>query len=176
MTWRTENLGEFAQKGAIPWNKGKKGYKQPKISRALKGKRISPKTEFKKGQIPWNKGKKWPKEIRDKISKANKGKSPNKTSFFRGDPRVVEENNPRWKGDDVGYGALHHWVKRKLGYPDTCEFCGKGGLAGAKIHWANISGEYKREIEDWVRLCKSCHHKFDNKSEKIWITRRANQK
>jgi endogenous inhibitor of DNA gyrase (YacG/DUF329 family) len=40
-----KNLGEFAKKGAIPWNKGKK--------RTWKTG-----GEFKKGHIPWSKGKK----------------------------------------------------------------------------------------------------------------------
>lgn len=35
-----------AQKGNIPWNKGKRGVQRPN------------KTSFKKGQIPWNRGKK----------------------------------------------------------------------------------------------------------------------
>lgn len=82
------------------------------------------------------------------------------------------ENHPRWKGDKVGYSSLHSWVKRYLGTPETCEECGKTNLKGKYINWANISGKYKRELDDWKRLCKKCHHKFDNLSEKIWKKRR----
>ena len=75
--------------------------------------------------------------------------------------RNNEENSPLWKGDKVGYVALHDWVRIKLGRPTTCEHCGKSGLTGVNIQWANKSGKYKRELSDWLRLCVSCHRKHD---------------
>ena len=42
-----------------------------------------------------------------------------------------------------------------------CEKCGKDGLLGKKIHWANISGEYKRDLFDYMRLCVPCHKRYD---------------
>ena len=30
-----------------------------------------------------------------------------------------------------------------------------------KLHWANISGKYKRSLDDWKALCASCHKLFD---------------
>lgn len=80
----------------------------------------------------------------------------------------IGEKHHAWKGDKVGYLALHDWVKRKLGKPTKCEDCGADGLSGKKIQWANRSGLYKRDLEDWIRLCAKCHHKFDKKSDKIW--------
>lgn len=71
-----------------------------------------------------------------------------------------------WKGDDVSYIGLHEWVYRTLGKPNKCENCQKDKLSGHKIHWANISKEYKRNINDWIRLCVSCHWKFDKSYEK----------
>lgn len=65
-----------------------------------------------------------------------------------------------WKGALVGYRALHHWVVRELGQPAICESCGCEGT-GHKMHWANKSGDYKREINDWLRLCASCHKQYD---------------
>ena len=70
-------------------------------------------------------------------------------------------NKPRWKGSDVGYVALHMWVAKYLGKPTTCEHCGKIDLKGSKIHWANKSREYKRDLSDWIRLCALCHSKYD---------------
>jgi len=34
-------------------------------------------------------------------------------------------------------------------------------LTGKKIHWANKSGEYLRDKDDWIRLCCKCHKKYD---------------
>ena len=65
------------------------------------------------------------------------------------------------KGEEVGYNGLHKWVQRHLGKPDTCEHCGKSGLSSRDIHWANKSGEYKRDLDDWIRLCKMCHNEYD---------------
>lgn len=64
-----------------------------------------------------------------------------------------------WKGDEVGYFALHAWVRRKRGTPSKCEHCGT--MTAKRFEWANISREYLRDLEDWVRLCKSCHILYD---------------
>ena len=69
-----------------------------------------------------------------------------------------------WKGNKVGYYALHTWLQRELGKPDTCEFCGKSGLKGKFIHWANKSKKYKRNLKDWLRLCAKCHYYYDRKT------------
>ena len=71
------------------------------------------------------------------------------------------ENSFNWKGDDVGYRALHRWIEGQLGQPTTCEDCGKTDLTGHFIHWANLSGEYKRDVTDWKRLCALCHKRYD---------------
>lgn len=72
------------------------------------------------------------------------------------------ERHGNWKGDGVGYVSLHEWIRRVRGEPTTCEFCGKTGLRGRRIHWANKSRKYKRDINDWLRLCASCHWKYDH--------------
>lgn len=69
-------------------------------------------------------------------------------------------NNPRWKGDNVGYLALHQWIKRCYGKPKKCEVCGTTDK-NKRYEWANISGTYRRDINDFKRLCKECHETFD---------------
>lgn len=69
-----------------------------------------------------------------------------------------DEKHYRWKGDKVGYHALHHWINKKLGHPLVCEHCGQ---SGKRLEWANIDHKYRRVLEDWIRLCKSCHCKYD---------------
>lgn len=97
-----------------------------------------------------------PKNI-GKIAGWNKGMS---NSWSTG------ENNKLWKGDRVGKTALHDWVKLHYGFPNTCEHCGFASENHHKIHWANKSGNYRRSREDWLRLCVSCHKKYDVRDKK----------
>ena len=73
--------------------------------------------------------------------------------------KVSEEKHWNWKGDLVGYWGLHNWVSRQLGKPTQCEFCGTG--KARKFEWANKSGNYLRDITDWLRLCTKCHRNYD---------------
>ena len=96
-----------------------------------------------KGRIPWNKGltTKTDSRIKKYVEK------------------MTGENNYNWKGNKVSYRELHKWLEKKLGKPGRCQFC---FATTAKIYdWANISKKYKRDINDWIRLCRSCHIKYD---------------
>lgn len=79
--------------------------------------------------------------------------------FIMGHTGMPGERNPNWRGDGVGYSALHEWVTRQLGSPRKCETC--GSKRAVRYEWANISGEYKRLVSDWRRLCKKCHNRLD---------------
>lgn len=63
-----------------------------------------------------------------------------------------------FKGDSVGYDALHDWVSRHKGKATKCEHCGK---TDGRIEWANKSHDYLRDLNDWIPLCKKCHFAFD---------------
>jgi len=76
------------------------------------------------------------------------------------------ESHFNWKGNNVGYHGIHHWVMNNLGKPTKCEHCGKEGLTGKKIHWANTNHLYKRNLTGWIRLCASCHRKYDLKNNR----------
>lgn len=117
-------------------------------------------------------GRKHTEEAKRRIGMALKGRMPKHFAEFQ--KRAWEANRKRreelssnWKGDTVGYTGLHAWVRRQLGTPKECEHCDKDGLVGRKIHWASKSGEYKRDVDDWIRLCASCHSKYD----KIFLRR-----
>ena len=69
-----------------------------------------------------------------------------------------------WKGDAVGYGGIHYWIKKMLGKAIRCEGENCSGVS-RKYEWANISRKYKRELNDWKQLCKSCHVNFDMTDE-----------
>lgn len=99
---------------------------------------------FEKGQKGYWLGKKRSKKDREKMSAARKG-------------RFGMENHPHWLGDKVGYDGLHDWVYKVLGAPMECKECGKICKNNYQIHWANKSGKYKRDKNDWLRLCVKCH-------------------
>jgi hypothetical protein len=81
------------------------------------------------------------------------------------DARILtEEKSCLWKGDNVSYIGLHAWVVKRLGKPNKCELCGR---IGKRLEWANKSREYKRDLNDWIRLCYSCHEKYDQ----VWLSR-----
>lgn len=141
-------------KGLIPWNKG------------LREVMPEPWNKGKKGLMPtpWNKGLNYktepcPDKVKIKISDSQKGKPR---------PYTSGDKNGNWKGEKASYGSIHDWVSRHLGNPDTCEHCGKSGLTGCKIQWANIDHFYRRDFNDWIRLCVPCHRKYDkSRGEKI---------
>lgn len=73
----------------------------------------------------------------------------------------AKSNEKQFDGDINAYNRLHRWVRKNLGRPETCESCLESGLAREKIHWANKSREYKKELTDWIRLCAKCHFDYD---------------
>ena len=68
-------------------------------------------------------------------------------------------NNASWKGDKAGYAAHHYRVQKLRGKPSMCAMCET--TTAKRFEWASVTGEYNN-IFDYVRLCKSCHSKFDN--------------
>ena len=70
----------------------------------------------------------------------------------------INEINSNWKGTHVGYTCLHTWVRRRKPKPNRCQKCGK---KQDYLELANISGEYKRDIDDYVYLCVRCHKEMD---------------
>lgn len=63
-----------------------------------------------------------------------------------------------WKGDNVGYSALHKWISVRLAKPLGCNHCGKI----RPLDLANKSHKYKRQLSDWLWLCRKCHGKYDS--------------
>src|SRR3990167_11380164 len=100
-------------------------------------------------------------EHRRKLGLVHKGEKQRIETIQKRVEKIRGENSGLWKGDNVGYRALHYWVVSELGQPNECSECGKIGY-GRQMHWANRSHEYKRELSDWLRLCVVCHKKYDH--------------
>lgn len=119
-----------------------------------------------------HRGRKRSNETRQRLSASHLGKVPwNKGKKF---PHLGEENARAWKGDSVGYGALHDWVRRTFGKPTCCTNENCSYPNPKRFEWANISGQYKRIGSDWQMLCASCHRKYDDIGNRAWTTRLKN--
>lgn len=66
---------------------------------------------------------------------------------------------PAWKGMEASYTPKHKWLDRHYGH--LKKECSRCGATNCRIEWANISGKYLREIEDYMPLCVSCHRRMD---------------
>lgn len=73
------------------------------------------------------------------------------------------QDNPMWKGNNVTKHPLHIWIKRRKPKTDLCENCG----IVPPYDLANISGEYKRDVNDFKWLCRSCHMKEDGRMNNL---------
>lgn len=74
------------------------------------------------------------------------------------DPHPQQVPTP-YKG--ASYYKLHRWITEQKGRPSKCEHCGTE--AASRYEWANVDHQYRPELEDWVRLCRSCHRRYDLK-------------
>ncbi|MFA5128568.1 MAG: NUMOD3 domain-containing DNA-binding protein [Patescibacteria group bacterium] len=102
----------------------------------------------KKIGTPWLIGKKLSEKTKQKMKYSHKG-----------------SKNYLWKGDLVGYRALHRWVQTWKGKADHCEACGDDKKYRNPRHyqWANVDHKYRRVLEDYISFCVKCHKKFDSK-------------
>src|SRR3990167_8398912 len=145
-----------ALKGSIPWNKGTKGV-----------------------MVAWNKGKHHlSDEAKKRIGDANRDRfvslETRKKMSITGKGRPKSEETKRKMS--VGYKALHQWVVGCLGKAKRCDGFFIGLICKGlekRFEWANISGEYKRDLSDYIQLGHSCHMKFDKVSKKVWLTRKS---
>lgn len=126
------------------------------------GRRCSQETRKKIGAANSiaNIGNKHSEETKRKIGIASTGRTLSEEARQKISESKRGEKAYNWEGDQVSYSGLHKWINRELGKPDICEHC---GTQDKKLDWANKSQEYKRELTDWIRLCRSCHLKYDYK-------------
>lgn len=115
----------------------------------LKGKKMSEETKKKISEsnigISKGKGKKLSNKIKNKIGLSNKG-----------------ENNGMWK-DNISNGAMRQWIYRNKPKVIICELC----KMKESQELQNISGEYKRDINDYRWVCRSCHMKEDGRLQRL---------
>lgn len=86
--------------------------------------------------------------------------------------KAVGKEHWQWKGENVGYVALHAWIRRHLPKPERCQICNErppkdvANIATKYLRalpWtADILIEtYNRDLKNWQWLCRKCHNYKD---------------
>jgi hypothetical protein len=79
---------------------------------------------------------------------------------------LKNERSNRWKGDNVTVHTIHQWMVANFGNPTKCEALDCEGKSEF-YDWALKKGkEYKKNKNNFLRLCRSCHRKYDMTPEK----------
>ena len=107
---------------------------------------------FRKGRVAWNKGLKCPQ-----LSGKNNGrwgKSGTEGSF------KSEKLHLGWKGSSAKHSAIHTWVRRYKGKANKCANL-KCSEKSKMFEWANVDHNYRRVLEDYISMCRSCHKIYD---------------
>lgn len=61
------------------------------------------------------------------------------------------------------YRGVHKFMRRRVQMPDLCSNC----RTIPPRDLANISGEYKQVVNDWVWLCRRCHQVKDGRMQDL---------
>lgn len=78
------------------------------------------------------------------------------------------KNNPQWKGDKAGNGAIHKWIKSHYKKPELCQVCkSKPPYDLANISPSYNSETYTREFSNWEWLCRKCHMIKDGRMNRL---------
>ena len=72
------------------------------------------------------------------------------------------EKSYMWKGDNVGYSALHNWIRKNFPKPEICDNCREK----KKLDASCATGLYNRDFKNWKYLCRRCHMLSDGRLEK----------
>jgi endogenous inhibitor of DNA gyrase (YacG/DUF329 family) len=97
------------------------------------------------GRTPWNKGKSY---------------SVDRSHI------LMPKGEAHWsyKGERAGYHAIHAWLRMVMGSAKECSECGTlEKVKGYKkfFQWANLTGLYLRDVNDYKQMCIPCHFKYD---------------
>jgi len=144
-----------AKIGFIPWNKGKHASFETRKKLSIAHKGQSPTYSFPYGHTPWNKGQMGMKSWMD-LTGLEKGRGFNKGKTF---PLLQGDKSPHWKGINATYGSKHDWIQKLMGKANHCSFDPDHKVT--RYHWANISGSYLRDTNDYASLCVKCHKEYD---------------
>jgi len=124
----------------------------------------------------YKKGHKPSQETIEKISKANTGHKvteETKQKIRETNIRIGrippsnygkfnEKPNTEILARSSTYVSVHQWVYREKGKPNYCVMCKT--TTAKRFEWANKDHKYQRNLDDYIRLCKKCHCRYDKEN------------
>lgn len=127
---------------------------------------MSPETRMKMGEA--HKGKARSPETRKKISIGLMGNNNTKGKPWSEARRAAQKNRRKHRPVS-NIRSIHRWVAKNRIRTGVCERCKKEiepitdsiGRKHVGTVFANISGEYKLDVDDYKELCRPCHILFD---------------
>lgn len=57
------------------------------------------------------------------------------------------------------YMSTHSWIARHYGRANSCS--NNPQHTGPNFQWANVTGVYEKDVDNFKQLCRSCHAKLD---------------
>lgn len=74
------------------------------------------------------------------------------------------EETPNWRGENAKQRSIHEWMYKNYGQESVCEGVEGMKCRGNATHfdWALKKGyEYSHDRNAFLRLCRSCHRRYD---------------
>ena len=112
--------------------------------------------------------KEYRKKNKEKIKRQTKEWRDNnreKVREYRNTEKYIEthnKSNKKWKKKNweeyMEKHLLHKRIRKIKPKQQYCTICNET----KRLDLANISGEYKEDIEDYMWLCHKCHNLYDN--------------
>ena len=112
------------------------------------------------------KGKKHSDETKRKMSIAMlESPSEKRLSYWDRMKGLKNEKSNNWK-EEVGYSGNHQWMNANYGKPLECE--STSCTHKSKVfEWCLKKGyKHSKDKEAYIRMCRSCHRKYDLTIEK----------
>ena len=92
-----------------------------------------------------------------------KGNIPSEETRKKIGQAQLAENNHHWFGNKTKYQGVHKWVRSRLKKPELCQRCAIN--PPKQMH--NISGKYRRDLDDWLYVCVKCHAEIDGRVRRL---------
>ena len=83
------------------------------------------------------------------------------------------EKSHLWRDGVSKIQIIHSWVVKKRGKAKNyiCEFCRENKA----IDWSNIDHKYRKKLQDYRALCRSCHKQWDFKFNSLKVVKSNSQ-